>query len=266
MDADPKTMSLIYIGIDNGFACLLRDFSHNDRMDTYKHLGASKRHYMRKKGIAVPLQKKGPAPVNGYSKSESKCSSCGKLFMGQDRPDSDPKKSKSKYCSRACYFKRVQGKTNPNYKGARPCKGCGVHVMGAQRAFCCLDCGAMHYKKCAEIRAPQDKLNRNMRRAVVRFLAKGIKANRPWRSLTGFSSAELMAHLESKFLNGMTWGNYGTYWHLDHIKPVAAFTFSKPEDQEFKDCWSLENLQPLTAIENLKKNSNYNGTRVYRCR
>ena len=235
-------------------------------MTNSKRAEANRRYYWRKKGMAIPFLKRGPEAVNGYAKKKFDCPVCNNSFESNDRPDSDPKKSKVRYCSQSCYFKRLAGELNPNYKGKRPCRGCGVHIMGAQRAFCSLSCEQKHYKKCATIRAPQDRLNRNMRRAVVRFLAKGTKANRSWRSLTGFSSNELMDHLESKFTDGMTWENYGAYWHLDHIKPVAAFVFSEPEDQEFKDCWSLSNLQPLRAEENLKKNSNYNGARVYRCR
>ena len=136
--------------------------------------------------------------------------------------------------------------------------------MGAQRTFCNLECNAKFYKEAKEKRAPMDKLNRNMRRSVVRYLANGIKASRSWKSLTGFTIQELVSHLELKFTNGMTWENYGSYWHLDHIRPVVSFKFTKPEDEEFKQCWDILNLQPLLAKENLKKGSIYNGKRNYR--
>jgi hypothetical protein len=55
----------------------------------------------------------------------------------------------------------------------------------------------------------------------------------------------------------MTWENYGE-WHVDHIKPISSFTFETCEDEEFKICWSLDNLQPMWGIENIKKgNKNY---------
>jgi len=51
----------------------------------------------------------------------------------------------------------------------------------------------------------------------------------------------------------MTWENYGTYWHIDHKIPIAVFNYEKPEDIDFRLCWSLKNLQPLEKIENIKK-------------
>jgi len=42
-------------------------------------------------------------------------------------------------------------------------------------------------------------------------------------------------------------------WHIDHIIPVSAFNFTKPEHIDFNKCWALSNLQPLWAEENLSK-------------
>lgn len=85
---------------------------------------------------------------------------------------------------------------------------------------------------------------------------KGNKNGRSWESLVGFTLEELMSHLESQFTKGMTWGNYGYYgWHIDHIRPVSSFNFTSAEDPEFKECWSLWNLQPMWGKENRSKNS-----------
>lgn len=67
---------------------------------------------------------------------------------------------------------------------------------------------------------------------------------------------ELMIHLESKFKTGMSWNNYGE-WEIDHIRPDSSFTYSAATDKEFLECWSLNNLQPLWAIENRKKGAKY---------
>jgi 5-methylcytosine-specific restriction endonuclease McrA len=69
--------------------------------------------------------------------------------------------------------------------------------------------------------------------------------------LIGCSSSELAAHLESQFKRGMTWGNYGTHWHVDHIIPCAAFDHTKPE--QVRQCWHFTNLRPLEAKVNLAK-------------
>lgn len=70
--------------------------------------------------------------------------------------------------------------------------------------------------------------------------------------LVGYTLVELMEHLESQFTKGMTWDNYGE-WHIDHIRPVSDFNFITHNDSEFKECWSLWNLQPLWAFDNLSK-------------
>jgi hypothetical protein len=41
--------------------------------------------------------------------------------------------------------------------------------------------------------------------------------------------------------------------HIDHKRPIASFNFNSYKDKEFKECWALNNLQPLWAEENLSK-------------
>ena len=72
--------------------------------------------------------------------------------------------------------------------------------------------------------------------------------------LTGCSKDDLYAHLESKFTDEMTWENYGK-WHIDHIKPCASFDLTKVEEQQ--KCFHWTNLQPLWAIDNMRKGAKY---------
>jgi hypothetical protein len=74
--------------------------------------------------------------------------------------------------------------------------------------------------------------------------------------ILGYKFEQLITHLESKFQNGMTWDNYGK-WHIDHIKPISLFNINSLECNDLKECWSLENLQPLWAEDNLKKSNKY---------
>jgi hypothetical protein len=70
--------------------------------------------------------------------------------------------------------------------------------------------------------------------------------------LIGCDVKKLKQHLESKFLNGMNWENYGFYgWHIDHIIPCSSFDLTDPEQQ--KKCFHYTNLQPLWAEDNLRK-------------
>jgi hypothetical protein len=80
------------------------------------------------------------------------------------------------------------------------------------------------------------------------------KNNQHWEELVGYSLQNLVLHLENQFKDGMTWDNYGK-WHVDHIIPVSYFNIVSLNCQDFKDCWSLDNLQPLWAEDNLKKSN-----------
>ncbi|KKL13648.1 hypothetical protein LCGC14_2523640, partial [marine sediment metagenome] len=43
--------------------------------------------------------------------------------------------------------------------------------------------------------------------------------------------------------------------HIDHIIPIASFNYKTYNDEEFKQCCSLKNLQPLWAKDNRRKYS-----------
>ncbi len=79
------------------------------------------------------------------------------------------------------------------------------------------------------------------------------KLGRHWEDLVGFTVEQLKRHIERKFKPGMSWDNYGSYWEIDHIIPIAAFNYETPEDIDFKRCWCLKNLQPLEKSTNRKK-------------
>jgi hypothetical protein len=78
------------------------------------------------------------------------------------------------------------------------------------------------------------------------------KKGRHWEKVVGYTLLELVKHLEKQFLPSMTWNNYGE-WHIDHIIPISYFKFSTTDDPDFKKCWSLKNLRPMWAIDNIRK-------------
>jgi hypothetical protein len=70
--------------------------------------------------------------------------------------------------------------------------------------------------------------------------------------MLGYSADDLKNRIESLFVEGMCWDNYGE-WHIDHKKPVSLF--DKNTDVSIIN--SLDNLQPLWAKENLSKGNKY---------
>jgi hypothetical protein len=86
---------------------------------------------------------------------------------------------------------------------------------------------------------------------------------------------ELKSHLENLFSatenlgpNGevwMTWDTWGIYnlitwkdddvstwvWNIDHIIPHSEFKYDSLEHSDFKKCWSLSNLRPYSAKQNV---------------
>lgn len=71
-------------------------------------------------------------------------------------------------------------------------------------------------------------------------------------TMLGCSIQELREHLERQFLPGMTWDNWSPDgWHIDHDRPCASFDLTDPEQQ--KICFHYSNLQPLWALDNLRK-------------
>ena len=102
--------------------------------------------------------------------------------------------------------------------------------------------------------SPSFRIYTSVRTRVLTFIS-GKNKSLSTSKLLGCSVEELWKHLESKFQPGMTRNNHGK-WHIDHIKPCASFDLSDPEQQ--KICFHYTNLQPLWAIDNLKKGAKLN--------
>lgn len=80
-----------------------------------------------------------------------------------------------------------------------------------------------------------------------------------------FTISELIKHLENLFEPWMNWKNRGKYnaktwvdddqstwrWQIDHIIPQSTFNFKSVTDEEFRNCWDLNNLRPLCAKQNV---------------
>lgn len=142
------------------------------------------------------------------------------------------------------------------------CKPCGL----AKNAF---DARARSVKRraTAEGRESLNAWHRNRRKAdpswrvaahmrvlIHRALGKK-KEGKSWRSFVPYSLEELMVHLERQFTRGMTWEKMGAEIHVDHIVPLSSFQIEGPDSPGFAAAWSLSNLRPMWANENIRKNA-----------
>lgn len=103
----------------------------------------------------------------------------------------------------------------------------------------------------------KDPIRHAARRMLHRALAlSGSKKAGRTEAVLGYSADDLHAHLEARFLPGMTWANYGK-WHIDHIRPLSSFDFSLRSS--VAEANALTNLQPLWAADNMRKGARCNG-------
>jgi hypothetical protein len=112
-----------------------------------------------------------------------------------------------------------------------------------------------NYEKTRKANDPLYKLVANFRTAIWTVLKENkMDKYGHYFEILQYSPDELATHLENQFSEGMSWENYGE-WHVDHRTPITAFNFQEIGDNEFMRCWSLENLQPMWAEENIRKSN-----------
>jgi hypothetical protein len=102
------------------------------------------------------------------------------------------------------------------------------------------------------------------RSLVVSFLNKKV-SNRKYYLTIGATKQDFLNHIESQFLPGMNWENYGPgftknengetikvkQWNIDHIIPLSSFDLNDPDILSKVNKYT--NLQPMWAEDNNKK-------------
>jgi hypothetical protein len=104
------------------------------------------------------------------------------------------------------------------------------------------------------------RLKENISKSIIKRLKKRLSSKEgksTWDFLP-YTVENLIRHLEGLFIEGMTWQNYGE-WHIDHKRPDCSFDYKSVDDEDFQECWALKNLQPLWAVDNLKKGGKWDG-------
>lgn len=111
------------------------------------------------------------------------------------------------------------------------------------------------YEKNKKEKDPTYKLTSVFRNSInAAIKEQNIKKTKGILKILGYTKQDLIKHIENLFEEGMSFENYGK-WHIDHIIPISKFKYESIEDEEFKECWSLPNLRPCWAYENLSKHN-----------
>lgn len=110
-----------------------------------------------------------------------------------------------------------------------------------------------------------NKYNKNRKATDTSFKLRMYLRTRLYQTLKGLkktSALDLLGceiedfkiYITNKFLEGMTWDNYGG-WELDHIRPLALFNLIEVEEQ--KKAFHFTNFQPLWKSDNREKRDSY---------
>lgn len=99
--------------------------------------------------------------------------------------------------------------------------------------------------------------------AIGRALRRrnGSKCGQSIMQFLPYTMSELIEHIESQWEPWMNWDNYGSFeagrkkWHIDHIISQDKLSYDSMDHPNFRLCWSLTNLRPLEAFENMRKSN-----------
>lgn len=98
------------------------------------------------------------------------------------------------------------------------------------------------------------KLKGNIKSLIfMSFKNKFTKKSKKTIEILGCTFEEFKIHLEKQFDDKMNWNNQGTYWQLDHIKPISLAS----DEQELIKLNHYTNFQPLYWVDNQKKSNTY---------
>lgn len=86
----------------------------------------------------------------------------------------------------------------------------------------------------------------------IRGSIKNRKLNPSFTKMFGFTIDQFLENIELKLTGDMTMDDFiAGKIHIDHITPTSAFNHTDPD--QFKACWSLDNMQPLRPKDNNRK-------------
>jgi len=106
------------------------------------------------------------------------------------------------------------------------------------------------------------KSNKKFINSIRSCFIRGLRTGKPvgvlWQHLD-YDPMEARQYLEEDWGESIDWENFkNTNLEIDHIIPQAFLAFTSFSDENFRECWSLRNLQILTKKDNISKSSVHN--------
>ena len=212
--------------------------------------------------------------------SEKQCTKCHQVRLISDFPIdksySSGVKARCKICTEE--DKKVSLEKNKNKLRLPPpeikektCSDCkaikAIELFDKDKSYnsgykaYCSDCRRKRSKSSQDKRINKyhedaaQKMHCILRTRIQTALTKiKTKKDFPTMQLTGCDIKQLCNHIQSQFVEGMTWQNHGKgkdKWNLDHILPCRMFKLTDPHEQ--KRCFHFTNLQPLWEVDNAAK-------------
>ena len=172
----------------------------------------------------------------------------------------------------------------PSYLYQKKCvAGCDGHTYPRQQVKTfspfmdkCAICGSEYYKKASCEKYCSDRCGwraKNIKRrgnpiykikrayyGALHRACSGQKSVAHWRDFFDYSTSDLIKHIESLMLIGMTWQNYGRVWHIDHVKPIKSFMMDGWDAAKLTECFALDNLMPRFATTKISMQYGWNQT------
>ena len=103
------------------------------------------------------------------------------------------------------------------------------------------------------------KIKCNLRSRLNKYCkASGLGKKFKTMDSVGLSPSDFKIHIESMFVDGMSWDNYGFgdgRWSIDHVKPLCVATTEK----ELFTLNHYTNLRPMWWFDNLSKGGKQQG-------
>jgi len=162
------------------------------------------------------------------------------------------------------------------------CRDCGTgHCEHGNGKYCCAQCGTgrcehgvakFGCRVCTPaLICPHERWKVKCRVCDAVSSYAGNVASRVWQAIRGRTKSwpkevigcgldEFKEHIESLFSEGQSWDNYGSIWHIDHIKPIK---WGNPSMEELIERLHYSNVQPLGRRENQSKGNRYSGKEAH---